>query len=75
MARWRCQRQFFIKNGYHSRMPGRKVLPTFYGWPKGVRLAPLTTLWAKKVAFTAPGSVTNMLILMSSKKKPSIPTP
>ena len=58
MARWRCQRQLRrLRTAYHSASsaPGRKVLPTFYGWPKGVRRSVrLTTLLARRSPLLRP---------------------
>ena len=61
-----------IKNGIPLRIIGsgtQSIADILWMAKRGSPLRSIDDLVGKKVAFTAPGSVTNMLILMSLKKK------
>ena len=61
-----------INNGAPLRIIGsgaQSIADILWMAKKGSPLHSIEDLVGKKVAFTAPGSVTNMLILMSMKKK------
>jgi NitT/TauT family transport system substrate-binding protein len=61
-----------INNGVPLRIIGsgaQSIADILWVAKKGAPLHSIENLVGKKVAFTAPGSVTNMLILMSLKKK------
>jgi NitT/TauT family transport system substrate-binding protein len=61
-----------INNGVPLRIIGsgaQSIADILWTAKKGSPLRSIEDLVGKKVAFTAPGSVTNMLILMSLKKK------
>ena len=61
-----------INNGVPLRIIGsgaQSIADILWMAKKGAPLHSIEDLVGKKVAFTAPGSVTNMLILMSLKKK------
>ena len=61
-----------INNGVPLRIIGsgaQSIADILWTAKKGSPLHSIEDLVGKKVAFTAPGSVTNMLILMSLKKK------
>jgi NitT/TauT family transport system substrate-binding protein len=61
-----------INNGAPLRIIGsgvQSIADLLWMAKKGAPLHSIEDLIGKKVAFTAPGSVTNMLILMSMKKK------
>lgn len=61
-----------INNGVPLRIIGsgaQSIADILWTAKKGSPLHAIEDLVGKKVAFTAPGSVTNMLILMSLKKK------
>src|SRR5580704_12032810 len=61
-----------INNGVPLRIIGagaQSIADILWMAKKGSPLHSIEDLVGKKVAFTAPGSVTNMLILMSLKKK------
>ena len=61
-----------INNGVPLRIIGsgvQSIADILWMAKKGSPLHSIEDLVGKKVAFTAPGSVTNMLILMSMKKK------
>ena len=66
-----------INNGAPLRIIGsgaQSVADILWMAKKGAPLHSIEDLVGKKVGFTAPGSVTNMLILMSMKKKSIDPT-
>ncbi|MBS0221928.1 MAG: ABC transporter substrate-binding protein [Proteobacteria bacterium] len=66
-----------INNGVPLRIIGagaQSIADILWMAKKGSPLHSIDDLVGKKVAFTAPGSVTNMLILMSMKKKGIAPS-
>ena len=73
MARWRCRRRLRQSTtAWPLRIIGsgvQSIADILWMAKKGSPLHSIEDLVGKKVTFTAPQLVTNMLILMSMKKK------